>query len=210
MKVEPRQLSPEKLHALMEAIVVPRPVVLVSTLGEAGAPHLASISWYSTASAFPPVQYFSVMRGRNEAAWVVLQDIQRRGDFVINSVDEALGERLLRADLLGSVAADGFKSLELTALPSVKVKAPRIGESSAQMECVLVDLLELAEGEVAVVFGSVVQFHVRGDIYYNGKIDFPKYRPLGEMAGQTYCRTQEIYELVPPQRDEATGQFRRP
>jgi flavin reductase (DIM6/NTAB) family NADH-FMN oxidoreductase RutF len=48
------------------------------------------------------------------------------------------------------------------------------------------------------VLGDVVRFHVREDLVDNFRIDPDKLRAVGRMAGSTYVRTTDRFELERP------------
>jgi len=88
----------------------------------------------------------------------------------------------------------------LTQIPSDLVKPPRVAESHVQMECKLYLTIEFGElpGSGNLVLGEVVRFHVDDQYFDDFKIDPDKLRPIGRMAGATYTRTTDRFEMVRP------------
>jgi flavin reductase (DIM6/NTAB) family NADH-FMN oxidoreductase RutF len=95
---------------------------------------------------------------------------------------------------------DEFELAGLTAAPSVVVRVPRVAESPVNMECKLVQVVEI-NGEPLggnVVLGRVMRFHIRQDLLTKYRIDPDKLDAVGRMAGATYSRTRDRFELERP------------
>ena len=84
------------------------------------------------------------------------------------------------------------------------VKAPRVLESPVNMECRLIQVVNIGEQPHAhgLVIGEIVRMHVRDDVLYEGpnglRINHETLRPTGRLAGNMYCHTDDVYELVRP------------
>jgi flavin reductase (DIM6/NTAB) family NADH-FMN oxidoreductase RutF len=196
LALDPDDCSPAQLQQILDGAIAPRPIALVSTTGEVGRPYLHAISWYSTAAVNPPVQYFAVTEQDGERGRRLLEHLLRHREFVLNAVDERIARTL--GALTGSDEDAGtFLAAGLHAAPSVKVVPYRVAESPAQMECRLLDVMPLADGASHLVFGAVMQFHVRGDLHDNGRIDQRAYGAIGKMPEDVYCRTSSLYRMRP-------------
>ena len=68
--------------------------------------------------------------------------------------------------------ADEFEKAGLTPAGCEVVGAPRVEEAAVSMECVLERVLKL--GTDHLVIGKMVRFHVREELYENGRIDIAK------------------------------------
>jgi flavin reductase (DIM6/NTAB) family NADH-FMN oxidoreductase RutF len=60
------------------------------------------------------------------------------------------------------------------------------------MECLLDRVLPL--GTDHLIIGRMVRFHVKDELYDNGRINVAKLRPLGRLAGN-YTRVETIFDL---------------
>ncbi len=60
------------------------------------------------------------------------------------------------------------------------------------MECVLNRVLAL--GSDHLVVGRMVRFHIRDELYENGRVDVAGLDPLGRLAGN-YTKVETIFEL---------------
>jgi len=118
---------------------------------------------------------------------------------VINTMDDALIKPTIQAAANYPSSVDEIKKVGLTAIASDKVKAPRIVEAQASLECRLVQNLEFGEGENlrTVIFGEVVLLHIKDDVWVAGKIDPSKLRAVGRLGNGIYCRTGDILKVIP-------------
>jgi flavin reductase (DIM6/NTAB) family NADH-FMN oxidoreductase RutF len=68
------------------------------------------------------------------------------------------------------------------------------------MECRLRQLVQVGDqpGGGTLVLGEVLRFHVRQDLIENFRIDPDKLRAIGRMAGSTYVRTTDRFDLERP------------
>jgi flavin reductase (DIM6/NTAB) family NADH-FMN oxidoreductase RutF len=87
---------------------------------------------------------------------------------------------------------------QLTTVPSVYVKPPRIAVSPVSMECTLMQVVDLGPDN-GLVLGRVVAMHVREDVILNPSkrhIDTPKLKLIGRMhASGWYARTSDLFEM---------------
>ena len=86
----------------------------------------------------------------------------------------------------------------LTAVPSIYVKPPRIGESPVSMECELLQIIELG-AESGLVLGRVLAMHVPEDFVIDAAkhyVDTPKLKLIGRMHGSGwYVRTSDLFSM---------------
>jgi flavin reductase (DIM6/NTAB) family NADH-FMN oxidoreductase RutF len=96
----------------------------------------------------------------------------------------------------------------LTAVPSLRVKPPRVGESAVHMECQLASTYEVkneASGltTATIVIGKVVMMHINEGVASrspsgNVTIDAEKYQSISRLGGITYGRTAGCFDLPRP------------
>src|SRR5579875_1021077 len=91
---DPAETSPADTYKLLSGAVVPRPIAFVSSQDEAGVLNLAPFSFFTVASANPPVLCFSaaVREPKNGLAAHkdTLANIRATGEFVANVVSEEI------------------------------------------------------------------------------------------------------------------------
>jgi flavin reductase (DIM6/NTAB) family NADH-FMN oxidoreductase RutF len=80
---------------------------------------------------------------------------------------------------------DEFDTIGLNKLPSLAVKPPRIEGAPIAFECVVDRIFSAPDGLNNMVFGRVVQFYIRDDLYLpNGRIDTGAVAPVGRLAAE--------------------------
>ena len=97
-----------------------------------------------------------------------------------------------------SAADDEFVVAGLTAVPGKKVMAPLVAESPANLECRVIDAMDLPGNKSRLVFGQVVAVHVQPEILDGTRINSDQLRAVGRLAGSSYIHTRDRFELGRP------------
>ena len=121
-----------------------------------------------------------------------LSNVEETGELVINIVSLSLSNNMYESSKSHPPETDEFERAGLTPAPCEVVKAPRVGEAGVSMECLLDRVLPL--GSDHLVIGRMVRFHVRNELYHDGRIDISALDPLGRLAGN-YTKVETIFEL---------------
>ncbi len=201
----PEDEDPKDIYKLMVGLVVPRPIAFVSTVSADGVQNLAPFSFYNAICSRPPVICFSAsVRSKPRPGMGprkdTLENIRATGEFVVNVVSEEIVEQMNAAAAEVSPEVDEFALSGLTALPSERVKPPRVAEAKAQMECKLHQLVVVSEEPqgATLVLGEIVRFHVQADLVKRFHVDPMALKAVGRMAGSGYCRSTEMFDLERP------------
>ena len=193
MVIDPDTLDPQACYKLLIGSVVPRPIAWTSTVSKQGVHNLAPFSFFTVASRQPPMLCISVgPRDDEDMSKDTLENIEQTGEFVVNIVSLALSNTMHESSKNHPPEADEFEKAGLTPAPCEVVKAPRVEEAGVSMECVLDRILPL--GTDHLVLGRMVRFHVRDELYENGRIDVAGLDPLGRLAGD-YTKVETIFGL---------------
>jgi flavin reductase (DIM6/NTAB) family NADH-FMN oxidoreductase RutF len=192
--IDPDMLDPRSRYKLLIGSVVPRPIAWTSTLSSKGVPNLAPFSFFTVASRNPAMLCISVgpRVERPPDTKDTLNNIAETEEFVINIVSLPLSNAMHESSRNHPPEADEFEKAGLTPAECEVVSAPRVEEAAVSMECVLHRVLQL--GTDHLLIGRMVRFHVRDELYDNGRIGVAKLRPLGRLAG-TYTKVETIFEL---------------
>jgi flavin reductase (DIM6/NTAB) family NADH-FMN oxidoreductase RutF len=129
-----------------------------------------------------------------------LRNVEETGEFVVNTVSEAIAAAVNETASEVPPNVDEFRLAGLTPIASEAVRPPRVAESPAQMECKVLQVtyVSRAPGAGVVVLGEVVRFHVREDLFDDFRIDPAGLDAVGRMAGNTWVRTRDRIELIRP------------
>jgi flavin reductase (DIM6/NTAB) family NADH-FMN oxidoreductase RutF len=187
-------------YKLLIGSVVPRPVAWVSTMDAEGRLNLAPFSYFQGVCADPPTIIVSVGRRADGERKDTARNAVARGEFVVNIVNLELAEVMNQTSIDCPYGMSEFDVAGLATAPSRLVAPPRVANAPIALECRLVQTVELGRrpDDYLVLFGEVICFYVRDDLYDNGRIDQPRLQPLGRLAGNQYVRPGEIFELVRP------------
>jgi len=190
------RLAPRERYKLLTALVIPRPIALVTTVGPEGVVNAAPYSFFNAFSHDPPLVVLGIERRGPGVPKDTGRNIDLTGEFVVNFVDEDLAAAM-------NVCAVDFppewSELEPAGLhpaPSTRVRPPRLAEAPAALECRLFTLLRIGAGRELVI-GEVLAAWVREGIVDPATLhlDLARYRPVGRLFGHLYCRIREVFTL---------------
>ncbi len=201
MLIDPGSNQPSDIYKLMVGLIVPRPIAFVSSLSADGVRNLAPFSFFTAASANPPIICFTPMvRGRDGTTKDTLRNIEATGEFVTNIVSEDFILQMNASSAEVPPEVDEFILSGLTPVPSDLVRPPRVGEARAAMECRLVQIVQVSTKPLggSIVLGEVLRFHVEDALFDNFRIDPDRLRPVGRMGGPLYTRTTDRFLLERP------------
>jgi flavin reductase (DIM6/NTAB) family NADH-FMN oxidoreductase RutF len=198
--INPQEIDPRHIYQLMIGAIVPRPIAFVSTISAAGIPNLAPFSFFTAASADPPVVCFCPMIRGNGTTKDTLNNIRETKEFVVNVVPEELARQMNLCSGEYPPDVDEFTVSGLTTVASESVQPPRVLESPVQMECRLVQIVEISVKPLggSMVFGEIVRMHVADGIVNGYKIEPDRLNAIGRMGGPTYTRTRDRFDLQRP------------
>ena len=197
--IDPSTIAPLNTYKLLVGVVVPRPIAFVSTLSPEGVPNLAPFSFFTVASANPPVLCFTA--SYREPRKDTLVNIRATKEFVVNIVSEEFAAKMNVTSGEYAYGVDEFAMSGLTAAPSDEVRPPRVKESHVNMECKLLQTIEVSNQPLGgtLILGQVVRFHIDDAILEEFRIDPDALAAVGRMAGNTYIRTRDRFDLIRPQ-----------
>jgi flavin reductase (DIM6/NTAB) family NADH-FMN oxidoreductase RutF len=182
-------------YKLLSGLIVPRPIGWIGTKRSDSSNNLAPFSFFNLVSSNPPVVLFSGGRHPDRPKDSVTLATET-GEFTVNIVSEAVVEAMNLTSESFDADTDEFEVAGLTAIPGTKVDAPMVGESPANLECRVLEVVSLgAEGRTRVVFGEVLVIHVEDDLLDGTRIDSDALRAVGRMAGGSYTRTGDRFQV---------------
>ena len=198
MTVDPAITPPRDVYKLLIGSVVPRPIAFVSTVSPEGVRNLAPFSFFNAICGDPPTICFST--SFREPRKDTYLNMKATGEFVVNIVSEEIAEKMNLTSGEYPNGVDEFAVSGLTAVPSDLVRPPRVKESHVNMECRLVQIIDVSTrpGGGSLIIGEVIRFHVDDAIVDNFRIDPGKLRATGRMGGNEYSRTRDRFEMIRP------------
>lgn len=180
-------------YRLLTGLVIPRPIAWVSSVDASGVLNLAPHSFFTVASANPPIVQFTSV-GRKDS----LRNIESTGEFVVNLAPRMLIEPMNTTAARVDPEVDEFDLAELTPAGSTRVKPPRVAESPAALECVLHSVIPV--GNSFLVLGEVVGAVVDEEMLDGDRPNESKLDPLGRLSGSRYVTFGETVSVPRPER----------
>lgn len=185
-------------YKLLSGLIVPRPIGWIGTRRANGTFNLAPFSFFNVVSSNPPTVLFSGGRHSDRPKDSVTL-AERAGEFTVNIVSESVAEAMNHTAGTFTEDDDEFEIAGLTPVVGQKVNAPMVGESPANLECRVVEILDLGpEARTRVVIGEVVMIHVSESVLDGTRVDNDVLQAIGRMAGNTYIHTRDRFDLTRP------------
>ncbi|WP_454726985.1 MULTISPECIES: flavin reductase family protein [Cupriavidus] len=194
MQVLAESLSPEATYRLMSGVVVPRPIAWITSQSPAGVLNLAPFSCFTFVSNKPPL--IGVNIGRKAG---VRKDtganIHASKEFVINIGDATQLDAIHLSSAEHPADVSEVEVLGLATAPSSLIRTPRLADAPVSMECRLERVIAFGETGAEFVVGEVLAFHLRDDLYQDGKVDTRALNPVCRIGGPNYASLGEIVTL---------------
>ncbi len=204
MEIDPNRLSLAERYKLLIGGIVPRPIAFVSSMSPRGKVNLAPFSFFNGAGSNPMTLIFCPANKEDGSDKDTLRNILPReegglGEFVVNVASEQLSRQVAAAAEPLAYEESEFDLVGLTPAPSHSVRPPRVLESPLAFECRTRHVLRLNPGAPSganIVVGEVVWVHAaEGVVDARYRVDPDVLAAIGRMAGITYCRTRERFDI---------------
>jgi flavin reductase (DIM6/NTAB) family NADH-FMN oxidoreductase RutF len=204
LRIDPKTF--EGFNRVLTGVIVPRPIAFVSSVSTEGIVNLAPFSFFNAMAYDPATIVLGISRSAGWKEKDTLANIEATGEFVVNVVVDDIAEAMNSTAAEFPTDVNEFEVGGLTAAPSELVRAPRVAESPVNMECRLNQVVAVGDGtKHAIVIGEIVLMHIRDDIINGHRINHQRLKPVGRLAGNMYCTTHDVYELVRPTYDGEEG-----
>jgi flavin reductase (DIM6/NTAB) family NADH-FMN oxidoreductase RutF len=203
MFIDP-QTAPGFKRSIFNAIVAPRPIGWISSMGTDGSVNLAPFSQFNLVSTAPPVVMFACNTPQDRAEKDTIANVRATGEFVVNLVSWDLREAMNITSTPVPRGSDEFELARIEKAASVKVRAPRVAASPANLECRVLRIIDIApelpgETPSTVVMGRVLGLHIReGFLDSNGRFDTVKAQPMTRLGGNYYATLGQVIEMPAP------------
>lgn len=200
---DPKDLSVGRMHGYLLGAVTPRPIAFASTIDKKGNINLSPFSFFNVFSANPPILIFSpARRGRDNTTKHTFENVLEVKEVVINIVNYDMVQQMSLSSTEYPKGTNEFIKSGLTAVPSEKVKPPRVAESPVQFECKVNEVIQLGKegGAGNLVICEVLKIHIDESILdENQVIDQHKIDTVARMGGNWYSRSNMgMFEVPKP------------
>ena len=186
------------------ALVLPRPIAWISTLGADGTANLAPFSFSGMVSQSPAMVMFCANASHMDGGEKdTLKNVRATGEFVFNIATYELRHQMNASSAPVGRGKDEFDLVGLEKADSRIVKPPRVAQSPISLECKVVTIIDLPADEVTgqrnyATFGRIVGVHVKRDLIREGRVDIMQSRPLARLGYLDYATCQDVFTMERP------------
>ncbi len=187
-------------HDPFKAIIAPRPIGWVTTMGSSGAINLAPYSFFNAFADRPPILAFSSVGVKDSLAFA-----RETGEFVWNMPTWDLRHAMNETSATLPRGENEFVHAGLEMAPCNLVKPPRVAKSPVAMECKVTSIQELKDVEGRgidywLVLGQVVGVHIDpAYIDEDGVLQLAEIKPIarcGYLAD--YAVIDDLFQMERP------------
>jgi flavin reductase (DIM6/NTAB) family NADH-FMN oxidoreductase RutF len=197
------ELSTQERYKFLSAVVIPRPVALVTSKDQSGLCTAAPFSFFNVFSDDPAIAILGIGAKSNGGSKDTLQNIRDVKEFVINMVDSSIigAMHIASAELPSNESEIDYAGVTL--INSQTVGVQRIAEAPASLECELFQIMDLTERR-ALVLGRIKAIHIKDDLIdpITKRIIPEKYSPIARLFGDHYAWLGERYTKAIPSVEE--------
>ncbi len=187
-------------YKILGSSVVPRPIAWITTLSADGIINAAPYSFFNVMGSDPPTLAVGMLAGK-DGLKDTPANIVATEEFVVNLVSEAQAEPMNITCIDAPANVDELALAGLTALPSAKVKPPRIAGAPVSFECKTLTCLTTGPNQM-IVIGEVLCAHVDDRFVLDAQrchLDTTAMGLVGRMhGGGWYARTTDLFSLDRP------------
>ncbi len=204
MKIVPGEIKTADLHAYLLGAIAPRPICFASTVDKDGNANLSPFSFFNVFGSKPPVLVFSpARRVRDNTIKHTLENIYETKEVVINVVSYDMVQQMSLASCEYPKGVSEFEKSGFTPVAGDMVKAFRVKESPAQLECKVTQVIETGNegGAGNLIICEVLCMHINDEVLNeHGKIDPHKIDLVARMGADYYCRASgnAVFEVPKP------------
>ena len=186
-------------HDPFKALIAPRPIGWVSTIGRDGGINLAPYSFFHAVADKPPLLAFSSNDVKDSVTFA-----QETGEFVWNMPTYDLRNAMNATSATLPLGENEFLHAGLEMAASTLVKPPRVAASPCAMECKVTEIIRLKnkEGSQAdnyLVIGEVVGVHLDPSFIKDGMVQIAEMQPIarcGYLADYTVL--DDLFQMTRP------------
>ena len=200
MNLDLNTADKKERYKLLMSSILPRPIALVTTQDDQGRINAAPFSFFNIMASTPAIVVLGIDSKSPGVPKDTVRNMQLTKEFVINMVSEDIVEKMSLCSTPLPAGEDELKFSGLTAAPSIQVKPPRIAESPINMECRIVEILDIGHDR-NIVIGNIVHYHIDDQFYdaQNGYVLVEKLGLVARMHGKSfYLRSHDIFEIDRP------------
>jgi flavin reductase (DIM6/NTAB) family NADH-FMN oxidoreductase RutF len=182
----------------LKAIIAPRPIGWITTMGTKGEINLAPYSFFNAFSTRPPIVGFSSEGRKDSVAFA-----EETREFVCNLATYDLRDAMNVTAGTYERGVNEMREAGLEAAPSQLVKPPRVADSPCALECKFMQTVSLTdldgrEMNRHLVIGVVVGIYIDDSFIKNGLVDTAAMKPIARCGYNEYAVVDSVFSLTRP------------
>ena len=200
LSFDPSMNTERENYKLLIGSIIPRPIAFVTSLGKSGTLNGAPFSYFNIVSSNPPMISLAIQRNGGKQKDTA-RNILETKEFVVHIVDQDNVEKVNETAASLPPDQSEIERAQLTPVQSTQISVPGIKEAKVRFECTLEHSVELGGEDSTgcdLLIGKVVQFHIDDCLHENGRINPLALGAVSRLAGQSYAKIGEIFELERP------------
>lgn len=196
-------LTPKDRYKLLTAIVLPRPVAWVTTLGPDGTVNAAPFSFFNLFGADPALVVLGLENHADGSRKDTTRNIYHTGEFVVNILTPDLTGPMVDTAAAYPFGTSEPEALGLALAPSAHVAPPRLAAAPAAIECRRTVSLTFSQ-EREVLIGEAIGLATRPGLVDTGRmhVDWGDAFPVARLFADRYARLDEIGRHPIPKLDQ--------
>ncbi|OGA02168.1 MAG: hypothetical protein A3I00_02560, partial [Betaproteobacteria bacterium RIFCSPLOWO2_02_FULL_64_12] len=180
------------------ALVVPRPIGWISTIGPDGNVNLAPYSFFNLVSGDPPFVMFSSAPRKDSQ-----RNAEQNGEFVFNIATWELKDAMNASSAEFGPEVSEPEAVGIEMAPSRQVRPPRVARSPVAMECRYVKTVELVSSDgkrsrSSIVIGEVIGIYIDDSVIVDGIVDVTRIKPIARLGYMDYCVVDSFFTMRMP------------
>jgi flavin reductase (DIM6/NTAB) family NADH-FMN oxidoreductase RutF len=181
-----------------KGVVVPRPIGWISSMSKAGQVNLAPYSFFNGVQSRPRIVSFCSESEKDAAAFAI-----ESGEFAWSMATWDLRDKMNATSEGLPRGQSEFEFAGLATAACRLVRAPRVADSPAAMECKVTQVVRVKdmhgrETGGLVVYGQVIGMHLDERFIREGRFDLAAVRPIARGGYDEYTRVDSVFSMVRP------------
>ncbi len=197
----PKEISERENYKFLIGSIIPRPIALITSLGEDEVLNIAPFSYFNIVTSNPPIVSVALQRKQGEMKDTT-RNLLANKEAVIHVVDnENVDDANETAANLKAEESE-LNETNFTLIPSKTVKTPSLQETKIRFEVELYDHVFIEnEGEPAadLLLLKIKQYHIEDDLYHEGRIDPDGLGAISRLAGHDYAEIGRMFTIARPE-----------
>jgi flavin reductase (DIM6/NTAB) family NADH-FMN oxidoreductase RutF len=182
-----------------KGVVVPRPIGWISSMNKAGQVNLAPYSFFNGVLSHPRIVSFCSEHEKDAAAFAI-----ESGEFAWSMATWELRDKMNATSAGLPRGESEFAFAGLATAPCKLIRAPRVADSPASMECKVTQVVHVKdaagkETSGVVVYGQVIGMHVDERYMKDGRFDLAAIRPIARCGYDEYAVVERVFSMTRPE-----------